>query len=119
MISFRSKTFYMFNSPSILETSQFCEKLEEQHFSWPFREPVDTNEVKDHLEIIKDPIDLSTIDKRIRKGNWYQSKQMLYADLMRMVNNCKLYNDASSPYYECAVHMEEFMSNLFSDMQGN
>jgi len=101
------------------ELLNICKKLEEQHFSWPFREPVDTNEVKDYLEIIKDPIDLSTIDKRIRKGNWYQSKQMLYADLMRMVNNCKLYNDASSPYYECAVHVEEFMSNLFSDIQGN
>jgi len=100
------------------ELLNICKKLEEQHFSWPFRDPVDTTEVKDYLEVVKDPIDLSTIDKRVRKGNWYQSKQMLYADLMRMVNNCKLYNDASSPYYECAVNVEEFMSDLFSDIQG-
>ena len=101
------------------ELLNIIKKLEDQQFCWPFREPVDTEEVKDYLEIIKDPIDLSTIDKRIRKGNWYQSKQMLHADLMRMVNNCKLYNDASSPYYECAVQVEEYLGTLFSDVQGS
>lgn len=90
-------------------------KTEEQHFAWPFREPVDTNEVTDYLDIIKDPIDLSTIDKRIKKGDWYKSKEMLYADLVRMVNNCKLYNDPSSPYYECAVNLEKFLGTVFPD----
>lgn len=65
-------------------------KTQEQQYSWPFREPVDTTEVQDYLEVIKEPIDLSTIEKRIRKGDWYKSKQMLYADLMLMANNCKL-----------------------------
>lgn len=91
-------------------------KTEEQQFAWPFREPVDTTEVKDYLEIIKDPIDLSTIEKRIRKGDWYKSRQMLYADLMRMVNNCKLYNESSSPYYECAVSLEKFLGTIFPDV---
>ena len=90
-------------------------KTEEQQFAWPFREPVDTVEVKDYLDIIKDPIDLSTMEKRIRKGDWYRSKQMLYADMIRMVNNCKLYNDSSSPYYECAVSLEKFLSQIFPD----
>eukprot|EP00536_Pseudo-nitzschia_multiseries_P004794 jgi/Psemu1/188962/e_gw1.83.87.1 len=89
-------------------------KVEEQQFSWPFREPVDTNEVKDYLEIIKEPIDLMTIDKRIRKGDHYKSKKMLYADLMLMVNNCKLYNDESSTYVHCAVSLERYLKTLFS-----
>mmetsp|Transcript_11176 Transcript_11176/g.33103 ORF Transcript_11176/g.33103 Transcript_11176/m.33103 type:complete len:403 (-) Transcript_11176:60-1268(-) len=88
-------------------------KVEEQQFSWPFREPVDTTEVKDYLDIIKDPIDLSTMEKRVRKGDWYKSKQMLYADMMRMVNNCKLYNDSNSPYYECATSVEKFLPSIF------
>lgn len=90
-------------------------KVEEQQFAWPFREPVDTTEVKDYLEIIKEPIDLSTIEKRIRRGEWYKSKGMLHADLTRMVNNCKLYNDSSSTYYECAVNLDKFFVILFSD----
>ena len=89
-------------------------KAEEQQFSWPFREPVDTNEVKDYLEIIKEPIDLLTIDKRIRKGDHYKSKKMLYADLMLMVNNCKLYNDETSTYVHCAVNLERFLKTLFA-----
>mmetsp|Transcript_11983 Transcript_11983/g.21087 ORF Transcript_11983/g.21087 Transcript_11983/m.21087 type:complete len:558 (+) Transcript_11983:66-1739(+) len=86
-------------------------KVEEQQFSWPFREPVDTNEVKDYLEVIKEPIDLSTIDKRIRAGDHYKSKGMLYADLMLMVNNCKLYNDETSTYVQCAVNLESYLKN--------
>ena len=89
-------------------------KVEEQQFSWPFREPVDTNEVKDYLEIIKEPIDLLTIDKRIRKGDHYKSRKTLYADLMLMVNNCKLYNEEASTYVQCAVNLERFLKALFA-----
>merc|ERR1712154_22191 len=89
-------------------------KVEEQQFSWPFREPVDINEGKDYLDIIKEPIDLLTIDKRIRKGDHYKSKKMLHADLMLMVNNCKLYNDESSTYVQCAVNLEKFLKTLFA-----
>ena len=68
---------------------------------------------KDYLEVIKEPIDLSTIDKRIRKGDHYKSKQMLLADLMLMVNNCKLYNEPASTYVQCAVSLEKFLQTLF------
>lgn len=89
-------------------------KVEDQQFAWPFREPVDTNEVHDYLDVIKEPIDLLTIDKRIRKGDHYKSRKMLYADLMLMVNNCKLYNDEASTYVQCAVNLERFLKSLFA-----
>ena len=91
-------------------------KVDEQQFAWPFREPVDTDEVKDYLDVIKEPIDLSTIDKRIRKGDYYKSKKMLYTDLTLMVNNCKLYNDEASAYVQCAVKLENYLKQLFKDV---
>mmetsp|Transcript_57921 Transcript_57921/g.141521 ORF Transcript_57921/g.141521 Transcript_57921/m.141521 type:complete len:591 (+) Transcript_57921:60-1832(+) len=91
-------------------------KVDEQQFAWPFREPVDTDEVKDYLEVIKEPIDLSTIDKRIRKGDYYKSKTMLYTDLTLMVNNCKLYNEEASAYVQCAVKLENYLKQLFKDV---
>jgi histone acetyltransferase len=97
------------------ELLSIVRKVEEQQFSWPFREPVDTTEVKDYLEIIKEPIDLSSIDKRIRKGDHYKSKRMLYADLMLMVNNCKLYNDEASTYMQCARNLESYLKGLFAN----
>ena len=96
------------------ELMSIIRKVEDQQFAWPFREPVDTTEVKDYLDIIKEPIDLLTIDKRIRKGDHYKSKKMLYADLMLMVNNCKLYNDEASTYVQCAVNLERFLKTLFA-----
>ena len=64
--------------------------------------------------MIKEPIDLSTIDKRIRKGDHYRSKKMLYADLMLIVNNCKLYNEEESTYVQCAVSLEKYLGTLFA-----
>lgn len=92
------------------ELLSIVRKTEDQQFSWPFREPVDTTEVTDYLEVIKDPIDLSTIEKRIRKGDWYKTKEMLRVDMMRMVTNCKTYNDATSPYFECAESLEKYLN---------
>mmetsp|Transcript_15479 Transcript_15479/g.23615 ORF Transcript_15479/g.23615 Transcript_15479/m.23615 type:complete len:259 (+) Transcript_15479:107-883(+) len=97
------------------EMLQILKKIDEQQCVWPFRLPVDTTEVTDYLEIIKDPIDLSTIQKRLKKEDYYRTKHLLYTDLMRMVNNCKLYNTSDSSYYECAVQLEEYLKTVFPD----
>ena len=98
------------------ELISMIRKIEEQQFAWPFREPVDPAEVPDYLNVIKEPIDLSTIEKRIRQDNHYKAKQMLFDDLMLMVNNCKLYNEETSTYVECAVSLEKFLGTLFHDL---
>lgn len=95
------------------ELISIIKKIEEQHFSWCFREPVNIAEVPDYLEIVKEPTDLSTILKKIKKGDWYKNKQMLQRDLQKMVDNCKLYNDSTSPYYDCAEKLEEYMLKQF------
>jgi histone acetyltransferase len=91
-------------------------KIEEQQFAWPFREPVDPNEVPDYLDVITNPIDLKTMASRIRQDNYYKSKQMLFADLILMVNNCKLYNEDGSTYIQCAVALEKYARTLFHDV---
>jgi histone acetyltransferase len=90
-------------------------KIEEQQFAWPFREPVDPNEVPDYLDVISNPIDLKTVTQRIRQDSHYKNKQMLYIDLMLMVSNCKLYNDDGSTYIQCAVALEKFVKTIFHD----
>jgi methyltransferase-like protein len=72
--------------------------------------------VPDYAEVIKEPIDLATIEKRLRQENHYKSKQMLYADLMLMVNNCKLYNEDASTYVQCACNVEKLLGSIFADM---
>ena len=88
-------------------------KTQEQQFAWPFREPVNPDEVEDYADVVKEPIDLSTIEKRIRRGDWYKSRHMLLTDFLLMVNNCKLYNGNNNLYYDCACSMEKFLRTIF------
>lgn len=68
---------------------------------------------QDYLDVITTPIDLSTIDRRVKKGDHYKSKKMLYSDLLLMVNNCKLYNDENSTYVQCAASLEKYLEGVF------
>jgi len=95
------------------ELMSLVNKVSDQQFSWCFRDPVNTEEVKDYLEVIDDPIDLRTMEKRIRKGDWYKNKHMLYSDMMKMVNNCKMYNGEGSTYYDYAVSLEKYLATIF------
>jgi hypothetical protein len=38
---------------------------------------------------------------------------MSFADVMLMVNNCKLYKEEVSVDVECAVNLEHFQSSMF------
>ena len=53
------------------------------------------------------------MEKRIRKGDWYKNIHMLYSDMMKMVNNCKLYNGEGSTYSEYAVSLERYLATIF------
>jgi hypothetical protein len=43
---------------------------------------------------------LSLIEKRIKEGNYYRSREMLQADLVRMCKNCKTYNKPNTVFYQ-------------------
>jgi histone acetyltransferase len=95
------------------ELLMYINKVLDQQFAWCFRDPVDTTEVTDYLSVISDPIDIKTMEKRVRKGDWYKNKYMLYSDMMKMANNCKLYNGEGSQYYDYAVSLEKYLGTLF------
>jgi histone acetyltransferase len=95
------------------ELMALVNKVSDQQFAWCFRDPVNIEEVKDYLDVVTDPIDLRTMEKRIRKGDWYKNKHMLYSDMMKMANNCKLYNGEGSAYYEYAVSLEKYLGTIF------
>jgi len=77
--------------------------------SWPFLDPVNTDEVPDYLTHIKDPIDLTTIESRLSTGSYYLSKEMFTADMVRMCNNCRIYNEKGSVWYNCAQVLEAYI----------
>lgn len=73
--------------------------------SWPFLVPVDKNEVRDYYDVIKNPVDLSTMEKKLEDG-FYITQEMLIADLYRMLENCRHYNPKDSVYYKVSQDLE-------------
>jgi bromodomain-containing protein 4 len=62
-------------------------------FSWPFQQPVDTQKLNlpDYHKIIKKPMDLGTIKKRL-ENNYYWKAQEAIDDFQTMFDNCYIYN---------------------------
>lgn len=79
--------------------------------AWPFKDPVDPREVPDYYDIIKDPIDLKTISKRLESDVYYLTLDMFAADMKRMFANARIYNSPDTIYFKCTNRLELFFSN--------
>lgn len=64
-----------------------------QTISWPFLNPVDAAAwgATDYYEIIKQPMDMSTYEKKLQNGE-YISEEELAEDIRLMFRNCYAYN---------------------------
>lgn len=86
--------------------------------SWPFKEPVDARDVPDYYDIIKDPMDLKTMSKRVESEQYYVTFEMFVADVRRMFANARTYNSPETIYYKCATRLEShFSSKVQSGLQ--
>jgi len=79
--------------------------IKEDKSSWPFLEPVDGTVVTNYYSHVEDPIDLQTLERKLDAG-FYITQEMFYADLVRMIENCKTYNGQGNVYYDCAIALE-------------
>ncbi|CAK8543521.1 unnamed protein product [Lathyrus sativus] len=86
--------------------------------AWPFKEPVDPRDVPDYYEIIKDPMDLKTMSKRVESEQYYVTFEMFVEDVRRMFGNARTYNSPETIYYKCATrHEAHFQSKVTSVLQ--
>jgi histone acetyltransferase len=89
---------------------EVMQKIKDHSSSWPFLYPVDPVEVPDYYEVIKDPIDLQSIENRLKAKNYYITKEIFLADLKRLCDNCRIYNREETEYYKCANDIQnEFL----------
>ncbi|XP_044266959.1 histone acetyltransferase KAT2A isoform X2 [Tribolium madens] len=83
--------------------------------SWPFRLPVDKNDVPDYYDHIKYPMDLKTMADRL-KSRYYVSRRLFIADMMRIFRNCKIYNSPETEYYQCAVNLQQYFQTKMKEV---
>ncbi|XP_061189439.1 transcription initiation factor TFIID subunit 1-like isoform X1 [Saccostrea echinata] len=74
--------------------------------SWPFHQPVNRKFVKDYYDVIKKPMDLSSLLKNVQSHK-YQTREQFLADVDLIYQNCEKYNGPGSNYTKTALKMSE------------
>ncbi|KAK3600099.1 hypothetical protein CHS0354_004797 [Potamilus streckersoni] len=86
-------------------------------FAWPFHQPVDADKLglPDYYTIIKHPMDLGTIKKRL-ETNYYESSKECIGDFNQMFTNCYIYNKPGEDIVLMAQTLEKLFLNKVSQM---
>ncbi|KAL1131413.1 hypothetical protein AAG570_011030 [Ranatra chinensis] len=77
-------------------------------YSWPLQQPVDANKLNlpDYHKVIKHPMDLGTIKKRL-ENNYYWCGKECIQDFNTMFNNCYVYNKPGEDVVVMAQTLEK------------
>lgn len=84
-------------------------ELTNHPLAWPFAVPVNKEEVGDYYDVIKEPMDLSTMELKLENDKYESFDQFLY-DCRLIFNNCRAYNAETTTYYKNATKLEKFVN---------
>ena len=76
--------------------------------SWAFQNPVNKEEVTDYYDVIKQPMDLSTMEYKL-DNNLYHTLDAFVIDALLVFRNCRSYNPEGSTYYKNASKLEKHL----------
>ncbi|CDO53934.1 hypothetical protein DV113_004955 [Geotrichum candidum] len=94
---------------------QLLSDMQNHPSAWPFAQPVNRDEVQDYYEVIKEPMDLSTMEQRLEADAYTSVEQFLY-DARLIFNNCRSYNNETTTYYKNANKLEKFLYQKIRDI---
>lgn len=86
-------------------------------FAWPFAKPVDAAKlnIPDYYEIIKQPMDLGTIKKKLEHNDYLSAKECI-TDFRLIFNNCYTYNKPGEDVVVMAETVEKFFNEKIAMM---
>ncbi|KAM9856608.1 bromodomain-containing protein 4-like isoform 2-T2 [Aulostomus maculatus] len=111
-------------TPKRQEQLHYCaclvkEMLSKKHYvyAWPFHKPVDAKSLglHDYHDIIKHPMDLSTIKKKL-DNRQYRDAQEFAADVRLMFSNCYKYNPPDHDVVAMARKLQDVFEMRFAKM---
>ena len=78
--------------------------MKKHQSSWPFREPVSIEDVPDYHLVVKEPIDIKTIEKKLSNRE-DRDREQFCEDILKIFRNCKVYNQPETVYFKCATEL--------------
>jgi histone acetyltransferase len=94
------------------------QKLKLAKNAWPFLKPVDPKEVPDYYEIIKEPMDISTLESNLESG-MYKNKEKFVKDVRKIFINAKAYNKPHTIYHKYAKDIESSIEDSIKCLKDN
>ncbi|CAO3612397.1 unnamed protein product [Mucor hiemalis] len=91
-----------------LQTLKELKKTKYRDINYPFLQPVDVValNIPDYVNIVKHPMDLATIERKLTEGDYEQPEQF-EQDIRLMFNNCYLYNPPTLPVHKMGRELEK------------
>jgi len=116
-------TDFVKKSPSILRDQiKYCntmlKALRRHPDSGPFLDPVDpvALNVPDYYDIIKHPMDLTTLQTNLNSGKYADNPDLFINDTRLIFSNCYTYNGINSQISEMAKALEKVFDNMLKKM---
>ncbi|ORZ14175.1 hypothetical protein BCR42DRAFT_418214 [Absidia repens] len=93
--------------PQYAQMRALVSELRNHASSWPFRQPVNADEVSDYYQVIRNPMDLATLEQNVELFV-YTSMDDFVADVQKIFDNCRTYNPEGTNYAKCATILEKY-----------
>lgn len=94
--------------PHFAVMTHLLSEMQNHPSAWPFVQPVSREEVPDYYEVIKEPMDLGTMEQKLESDKYEQMDDFIY-DAKLIFNNCRSYNNETTTYYKNATKLEKFL----------
>ena len=96
------------HGPNYNQLLHLLNDMQNHTSAWPFAQPVNRDEVPDYYEVIKEPMDLSTMEERL-SNDLYPTPVEFIRDAKLIFANCRQYNNETTPYAKSANKLEKYM----------
>ena len=96
------------HGPNYNQLLHLLNDLQNHQSAWPFLIPVNRDDVTDYYEVIKEPMDLSTMESKLEADQYVTPEDFIY-DAKLIFSNCRKYNSENTPYTKSANKLEKYM----------
>jgi len=96
------------HGPNYSGLAHLLNDMQNDSNAWPFLVPVSKDDVADYYDVIKEPMDLSTMEEKHEK-DLYPAVEDFVRDATLIFVNCRKYNNEQTPYAKAANRLQKFM----------